>query len=46
MDLKSVNQHISKWLSGYSDNNGTKGFVVGISGGIDSALTSALCAAT
>jgi len=46
MNLKNVNQHITNWLSEYADNSGTKGFVVGISGGIDSALTSTLCAAT
>jgi NAD+ synthase len=33
-------------LRNYSENSGTEGFVVGISGGIDSAVTSVLCAMT
>ena len=37
---------IVQWLSKYSDQSQTKGFVIGISGGIDSALTSVLCAKT
>lgn len=38
--------HIVNWLKTYADNAGMKGFVVGISGGVDSAVTSALCART
>lgn len=34
------------WLKDYSVKSGTDGFVIGISGGIDSALTSTLCAMT
>ena len=34
------------WLSDYAQKAGSNGFVVGISGGIDSALTSTLCAMT
>jgi len=34
------------WLKEYSVRTSTNGFVVGISGGIDSAVTSALCART
>jgi len=41
-----VNQHIVNWLKNYAEKAGVKGFVVGISGGIDSALTSTLCAQT
>lgn len=41
-----TNQHIVKWLLDYATNAKVKGFVVGISGGIDSALTSTLCAQT
>jgi NAD+ synthase len=43
---EAVNDHIVKWLHDYAVNAKVKGFVVGISGGIDSALTSALCAQT
>jgi NAD+ synthase len=37
---------IVKWISDYSKNNNLSPLVVGISGGIDSALVSALCAMT
>jgi NAD+ synthase len=46
MNIDGVIQHISSWLKTYSDQSGTNGFVVGVSGGIDSALTSTLCAMT
>ncbi|NND51482.1 MAG: NAD(+) synthase [Flavobacteriaceae bacterium] len=38
--------HIIKWLKDYAVNARINGFVVGISGGIDSAVTSTLCAKT
>ena len=38
--------HIVTWLSEYCDKAGLNGFVVGVSGGIDSAVTSTLCAKT
>nr|WP_294936117.1 NAD(+) synthase [uncultured Flavobacterium sp.] len=41
-----INTHIVHWLRDYASNAKVKGFVVGISGGIDSALTSTLCAQT
>lgn len=43
---EAINEHIVNWLRHYAQNAGVKGFVVGISGGIDSALTSTLCAQT
>lgn len=43
---EKINQHIVKWLLDYATNAKVKGFIVGISGGIDSALTSTLCAQT
>ncbi|MFI5151441.1 MAG: NAD(+) synthase [Bacteroidia bacterium] len=46
MKKKEVIAHIIQWLNHYSESSGTKGFVIGISGGIDSALTSTLCAMT
>jgi NAD+ synthase len=39
-------ENIVKWISDYSENNNLKPLVVGISGGIDSALVSTLCAMT
>ena len=46
MNTKEVIEHIKKWLSSYHSQSSTKGFVIGISGGIDSALTSTLVAET
>ena len=43
---EQINQHIVTWLLDYAIKAKVKGFVVGISGGIDSALTSTLCAQT
>jgi len=37
---------ITDWLKEYSKGAQDKGFVIGISGGIDSAVTSTLCAET
>ena len=41
-----LEEKISNWLSDYLNNNNLHSFVVGISGGIDSAVTSTLCAMT
>ena len=46
MQTERVIQHIVDWLNRYSQDAGTEGFVVGVSGGIDSAVTSALVART
>ena len=46
MKHQEIINHIINWLKEYSINSKTEGFVIGISGGIDSALTSTLCALT
>ncbi len=46
MNTEAVISHISGWLANYAARAGTSGFVVGVSGGIDSAVTSALAAST
>lgn len=46
MESKAIADHIISWLSKYCNESGLSGFIVGISGGVDSALTSTLCAAT
>ena len=46
MQSAKVVESIVYWLKAYCDNAGLKGFVVGVSGGIDSAVTSTLCAKT
>ena len=44
--MKKVAEHIVAWMADYAQGAGSKGFVVGVSGGIDSAVTSALAART
>jgi len=39
-------EKIVKWIKDYADNNKISSLVVGVSGGIDSALVSTLCAKT
>lgn len=46
MKTEKVATAIAKWLKDYALNAGVKGYVVGVSGGIDSAVTSSLCAMT
>lgn len=46
MHTTKVIAHITDWLKEYCVNARQKGFVVGVSGGIDSAVVSALCART
>ena len=43
---QKVSKHIINWINTYLENNKINGLVVGISGGVDSALTSTLCAET
>lgn len=46
MKTEKVAEYIINWLKEYATNSKVNGFVVGVSGGIDSALTSTLCAKT
>lgn len=46
MQPQKVITHIVKWLKEYATSAKRSGFVVGVSGGIDSAVTSTLCAKT
>ena len=46
MQTEKVIDHIVGWLKDYATKANLKGFVIGISGGIDSAVTSTLCAKT
>jgi NAD+ synthase len=43
---KKVSEHIVSWIDNYINKSGVKGIVVGVSGGVDSALTSTLSAET
>ncbi|RED22045.1 NAD+ synthase [Flavobacterium cutihirudinis] len=46
IQTEKVNTHIVDWLKNYATNAKVSGFVIGISGGVDSAVTSTLCAQT
>lgn len=46
MNIEKVTNHIVNWLKEYATRAGVNGFVIGVSGGIDSAVTSTLCAKT
>ena len=46
MNEVKVVSHIVQWMTTYAQSARANGFVVGISGGVDSALTSTLCALT
>ncbi len=46
MQTEKVIDHITNWLKEYATKANIDGFVVGVSGGIDSAVTSSLCAKT
>ena len=46
LQVEKANEFIVNWLKTYAINAKVNGFVVGISGGVDSAVTSTLCAQT
>lgn len=46
LNYENVKNHIIIWLDTYLTKSGLWGFVVGVSGGVDSALVSTLCAMT
>lgn len=46
IQVEQANEFIVDWLKTYAANAKVNGFVVGISGGVDSAVTSTLCAQT
>ncbi|MFT5251492.1 MAG: NAD+ synthase [Flavobacteriales bacterium] len=46
IQTEKVNKQIVNWLKDYAQNAKVNGFVIGISGGVDSAVTSTLCAQT
>ncbi len=45
-DYKKLAEDISNWIKDYTTTNNIKSLVVGVSGGIDSAVVSTLCAMT
>ena len=46
MDYNRIQNHIVNWLKDYCKSASQNGFVVGVSGGVDSAVTSTLCSLT
>ena len=46
MQTQKVIDHIVNWLKEYAVNSNAKGYVVGVSGGVDSGVVSTLCAMT
>jgi len=46
LDYSNLSEKIQNWITSYVNNNGIKCLVVGVSGGIDSAVVSTLCAET
>ena len=46
LDAAAAADHIGRWMTDYIDRSGLDGWVVGVSGGIDSAVTSTLAART
>ncbi|MCK5274910.1 MAG: NAD(+) synthase, partial [Alphaproteobacteria bacterium] len=46
MKTEAIIEHITGWLRDYCRRAGTRGFVIGVSGGIDSAVSSTLAART
>lgn len=46
MNYAKTSEHIIKWLIAKAHEAKTNGFVVGVSGGVDSAVVSTLCAMT
>lgn len=46
LNYKAVSEDISSWLKTNAEKAGVTGFVMGVSGGIDSAVVSTLCAET
>lgn len=46
MQTQNIVEYIVNWMTTYVETAGLKGFAIGVSGGIDSAVTSTLCART
>ena len=46
MQTQKVIDHIVNWLKDYAQKAGVKGYVIGVSGGVDSGVVSTLCAMT
>lgn len=45
-NMENIANIITQWLKDYAEKAGVKGLVIGVSGGVDSAVVSTLCART
>lgn len=46
MQTNKIINHIVDWLKDYATKAGVKGYIIGVSGGVDSGVVSTLCAMT
>ncbi|MCC2590872.1 NAD(+) synthase [Chryseobacterium sp. MFBS3-17] len=46
MQTQLITEHIVEWLKNYAVNANAKGYIIGVSGGVDSGVVSTLCAMT
>ena len=46
MQAEKIINHIVGWLKNYAQKAGAKGYIIGVSGGVDSGVVSTLCAMT
>lgn len=46
MQTEKITERIVSWLKNYAEKANAKGYVLGVSGGVDSAVVSTLCAMT
>lgn len=46
MQTEKIIDHIVSWLKNYAEKSGAKGYVIGVSGGVDSGVVSTLAAKT
>ena len=46
MQTDKIIRHIVDWLRDYALKSGVKGYIIGVSGGVDSGVVSTLCAMT
>lgn len=46
MQTQKITDRIVSWLKDYAEKSGAKGYVMGVSGGVDSGVVSTLCAMT
>ena len=46
MQTEKITERIVSWLKDYAQKANVKGYIIGVSGGVDSGVVSTLCAMT